>query len=106
MHAAVRLLLAPMDDHAGQHMLPCCMQGRFSGRLQSKSDEAGLLEECSQLGPLLGGSLDPEVRDAPLACLLHAVHTRMHACDQCSAGKVAHMVLHLSRQYQHSTSWP
>jgi hypothetical protein len=66
-----------------------CMQGRFSGRLQSKSDEAGLLDECPQLGPLLGGSLDPEVCRQPAFALGNedCIHTveRMY---------VAEMVLH------------
>lgn len=35
-------------------------QGRFSGRLQHKADEQGLILECATLGPLLGGSLDPD----------------------------------------------
>ena len=30
-------------------------QGRFSGRLETKSDEKRLAEECKLLGPLLGG---------------------------------------------------
>lgn len=30
-------------------------QGRFSGRLLRKDDEAILIEECARLGPLLGG---------------------------------------------------
>ena len=32
------------------------MQGRFSGRLETKQDEKRLAEECKLLGPLLGGS--------------------------------------------------
>ena len=61
---ATNMILSAVDLGKGS-MTPCRMQGRFSGRLQSKADEAGLLNECPQLGPLLGGSLDPEVR----ACL-------------------------------------
>ena len=30
-------------------------QGRFSGRLTSKEDEARLAAECAELAPLLGG---------------------------------------------------
>jgi len=33
-----------------------CVQGRFSGRLETKQDEKRLAEECKILGPLLGGS--------------------------------------------------
>ena len=32
------------------------VQGRFSGRLDTKDDERRLAEECKLLGPLLGGS--------------------------------------------------
>ena len=32
------------------------LQGRFSGRLETKTDEKRLAEECKLLGPLLGGS--------------------------------------------------
>ena len=32
------------------------LQGRFSGRLETKDDERLLAEECKLLGPLLGGS--------------------------------------------------
>lgn len=32
------------------------LQGRFSGRLETKLDEKRLAEECKLLGPLLGGS--------------------------------------------------
>jgi len=32
------------------------VQGRFSGRLETKDDERLLAEECKLLGPLLGGS--------------------------------------------------
>ena len=32
------------------------LQGRFSGRLETKDDERLLSEECKLLGPLLGGS--------------------------------------------------
>ena len=31
------------------------LQGRFSGRLETKDDEKRLAEECKLLGPLLGG---------------------------------------------------
>ena len=31
------------------------LQGRFSGRLETKHDEKKLQEECRQLGPLVGG---------------------------------------------------
>lgn len=31
------------------------LQGRFSGRLETKMDEKRLMEECRLLGPLLGG---------------------------------------------------
>ncbi len=31
------------------------LQGRFSGRLETKMDEKRLLDECRLLGPLLGG---------------------------------------------------
>ncbi len=39
---------------------PLPPQGRFSGRLQHKSDEVGLAEECRTLALLLGGSTDPD----------------------------------------------
>lgn len=32
------------------------MQGRFSGRLETKNDEKLLVEECKLVGPLLGGA--------------------------------------------------
>ena len=32
------------------------LQGRFSGRLETKTDEKRLVEECKKLGPLLGGT--------------------------------------------------
>ena len=32
------------------------MQGRFSGRLETKEDEKKVAEECKLLGPLVGGS--------------------------------------------------
>ena len=31
------------------------LQGRFSGRLETKSDEKRLADECRMLGPMLGG---------------------------------------------------
>ncbi len=31
------------------------LQGRFSGRLETKQDEKRLANECRLLGPLLGG---------------------------------------------------
>jgi hypothetical protein len=42
-----------------QHSLSRCvqrnaLQGRFSGRLARKEDEAQLVVECALLGPLLG----------------------------------------------------
>ena len=42
-------------------MMPCVLswrgglQGRFSGRLETKDDEKRLADECKLLGPLLGG---------------------------------------------------
>ena len=36
------------------------LQGRFSGRLQKKSDEERLPTECAALGPLLGGVANSE----------------------------------------------
>ena len=42
-------------------MMPCILswlgglQGRFSGRLETKDDEKRLADECKLLGPLLGG---------------------------------------------------
>ncbi len=32
------------------------VQGRFSGRLETKSDEKQLADECRLLGPMLGGT--------------------------------------------------
>ena len=32
------------------------LQGRFSGRLETKRDEKLLAEECKLLGPMLGGT--------------------------------------------------
>ena len=46
------------SDHACR--AGALIQGRFSGRLQHKAGEAGLVEECRVLGPLLGGSVDPD----------------------------------------------
>ena len=46
-----------------------CVQGRFSGRLRSKSDEAALAAECAELGPLLGGTEDGSCGDAARATL-------------------------------------
>ena len=62
MTAASSLMLSPFNAGDVSILHIACTQGRFSGRLQSKSDEAALLDECPQLGPLLGGSLDSEVR--------------------------------------------
>ena len=69
MTAASRSVLSTIDV-VYWYLTPFCMQGRFSGRLQSKADEAGLLVECPQLGPLLGGSLDPKVCKGPVCAVL------------------------------------
>lgn len=53
---------APMDGAQGQRTQSGSqrprkphLQGRFSGRLETKDDEKTLQEECRQLGPLVGG---------------------------------------------------
>lgn len=61
MQQVSSVMLSVVHAGDGKYKDCFCLQGRFSGRLQSKADEAGLLVECPQLGPLLGGSLDPEV---------------------------------------------
>ena len=43
------------------------LQGRFSGRLQTKLDEERLPTECAALGPLLGGVTDGESLNASQA---------------------------------------
>lgn len=50
-------------------------QGRFSGRLVSKQDEARLVEECQRLGPLLGGSTggNPERERTQLSQIVRAI---------------------------------
>ena len=39
-----------------QYAVTCLLQGRFSGRLETKQDEKRLAEECKLLGPMLGGT--------------------------------------------------
>ncbi len=55
---AVRLARGVPSENLGvkQYEGPGCVQGRFSGRLETKMDERRLAEECKLLGPLLGGS--------------------------------------------------
>ncbi len=50
-------------------------QGRFSGRLVSKQDEARLVGECQRLGPLLGGVSggDEEQKRAQLSQIVRAI---------------------------------
>lgn len=76
------MILSAVDIGKGS-IARCCMQGRFSGRLQSKADEAGLLNECPQLGPLLGGSLNPEVHACVFACALLFTY-QQHNKDACA----------------------
>ena len=49
------------------------MQGRFSGRLETKEDEKRLAEECRRIGPLLGGAFSGEMAMQTLAKIVRGI---------------------------------
>ena len=53
MHVSLQHCRLPHGICAKAH--DTLLQGRFSGRLETKDDEKRLAEECKLLGPLLGG---------------------------------------------------
>lgn len=57
-HTGQHMLLSGATDPSQVPLRRCvqhhALQGRFSGRLARKEDEAQLVVECALLGPLLG----------------------------------------------------
>ena len=81
-------------------------QGRFSGRLVSKQDEARLIEECQRLGPLLGGASGgiEELKRTQLSQIVRAIASG-EVCDHlqciCNMQQVSNVpcLLHASRSF-------